>query len=137
MDKEKITYEELVAYLAKTVPAPEDPAGLTREIMTRVERAGGRERPHAVVRLAGWTSGIAAALLFALLAGEVSWTPRVAAPVAVAPASRDATRDALTGEMLDALKDKLRERETKRRRPARVPENYSKQLYNIMHHEND
>lgn len=133
MDKEKITYEELVAYLARATPAPGDPAGLTREIMARLERAGGRERPRAVARLVGWTSGIAAALLLALLAGEVALPPRAAAPVAVTPAPRDA----LTGEMLEALEKRLRERETRRRRPARVPENYSRQLYKIMHHEND
>ncbi|GHT24417.1 hypothetical protein FACS189430_09280 [Bacteroidia bacterium] len=93
----KISYQTLTERLRKT-PILEQPEKLTQTVIEKIERMEANRLKHKVMYITGWLSGVAAALLLALLILETAQTPATYRmktdniAVASAPVASDAYR---------------------------------------------
>ncbi|MDR2814795.1 MAG: hypothetical protein LBB79_09130 [Prevotellaceae bacterium] len=66
------TYEEIIGYLRRASPAPEDSEALTRSVMAQVEHIAQNKKKCKALRITGWLSGVAACLMLCLLMYQAS-----------------------------------------------------------------
>lgn len=70
MEKEKVSYEEIIGRIKRTPPSLKNPEKAVQNIMARIEGVNKYEKRYKVMRITGLLSGAAACLLVSLLAYE-------------------------------------------------------------------